>query len=247
MNPFANSLIIVIPCYNEYKRLNEKKYKSFLDQYDQAKIVFSDDGSTDNTYDILSRIRSSYPKKVFINQLSKNRGKAEAVRQGVLHCLNNELTFDKIAYLDADGSTSLEECYQISMNIKDSVKFAFGSRIMKIDTLIVRKVYRHFIGRFVATIISRQLDLEVYDTQCGCKVFETELARKIFNQGFISRWLFDVEIFHRIIKLYGKENMNVVCREVPLNSWIDTADSKVRISYFFKMWIDLISIKRKYK
>ena len=241
------SLTIVIPCYNEFERLQEGSFETFLRQDNNTKIVFSNDGSTDRTLDKLNAIRSIAPDKVFINSLEKNAGKAEAIRQGVLYCFAGNLQSDRIAYLDADGATSLSECHSISQNINDDVLFAFGSRILKIDNNIIRKPYRHLIGRILATVISSQLKIHVYDTQCGCKVFRSDLAREVFSERFISKWLFDVEIFHRIIRLYGKDKMRHICREIPLQNWIDTADSKVRFTYSFKIWYDILRIKRKYR
>ena len=197
--------------------------------------------------EILNAIKSMAPDKVFINSLEKNKGKAEAIREGVLYCFANNMLFDRIGYLDADGATSLEECQSISRYINETVIFAFGSRILKIDSNIVRKPYRHIIGRILATVISGQLKIHVYDTQCGCKVFSSDLAKEVFSETFISKWLFDVEIFHRIIRLYGKEQMGQICREIPLHDWIDTADSKVSFAYSFRIWYDILRIKRKYR
>ena len=242
-----NSLVIVIPCYNEYERLNTGSYEAFLKENNNTRIIFSNDGSTDNTIEKLNAIRSIAPDKVFINSLEKNKGKAEAIREGVLYCFTSDLQFDRIAYLDADGATSLEECQSISQQIGESVIFAFGSRILKIDSNIVRKPYRHIIGRVLATVISGQLKIHVYDTQCGCKVFSSDLAKEVFSERFISKWLFDVEIFHRIIRLYGTEKMRHICREIPLQDWIDTADSKVSFAYSFRIWYDILRIKRKYR
>ncbi len=242
-----SSLIIVIPCYNEYERLHTGSYEAFLKQHNNTRIIFSNDGSTDKTSEKLSEIRSLSPDKVFICSLEKNKGKAEAIREGVMYCFANNLQFDRIAYLDADGATSLEECQSISQYINESVIFAFGSRILKIDSNIVRKHYRHIIGRILATVISGQLKIHVYDTQCGCKVFRSDLAKNVFNEKFISKWLFDVEIFHRIIRQYGKEKMQQICREIPLQNWIDTANSKVSFAYSFRIWYDVLRIRRKYR
>src|SRR5665647_1615086 len=137
-----NSLVIVIPCYNEYERLNTGSYDAFLKENTNTRIIFSTDGFTDNRIEKLNAIRSIAPDKVFINSLEKNKGKAEAIREGVLYCFTSDLQFDRIAYLDADGATSLEECQSISRYINESVIFAFGSRILKIDSNIVRKHYR---------------------------------------------------------------------------------------------------------
>lgn len=239
-------LAIVIPCYNEAQRLKIERYINFLETYNKVLLCFVNDGSTDATCEVVEQLKTNYPLQVLLVNLEGNRGKAEAVRTGIFRCLK-EFNFKNIAYLDADLSTSLEECVTIGEQVEVATSFAFGSRISKLDTIIDRKRYRFFIGRCIATLISKQLDLNVYDTQCGCKIFKRELASLIFQEEFKSRWLFDVEIFHRLIALYGKEQLRHIAEEVPLQSWIDTDDSKVPFSYFFKLWYDLYSIGEVYK
>lgn len=239
-------LCIVIPSYNEANRLNINDFNFFLNTHKDVLICFVNDGSRDNTKTILEQLASNFKENCTLLSLDKNQGKAAAVRQGFLFSKEN-FSFNKIAYLDSDLATSLEECYQISKLIKDKTIFAFGSRISKIDTQIDRKKHRFLIGRFIATLISKQLNLKVYDTQCGCKVFKSEIVTKIFKEKFISKWLFDVEIFHRLIKLFGKQEMLKICKEVPLNVWIDKDESKVKMTYFFTLWKDLLYIRNKYK
>ncbi|MFB6341516.1 glycosyltransferase [Saccharicrinis sp. FJH62] len=240
-------LAIIVPCYNESRRLNPDEYASFLKKQYPVKIIFSNDGSTDDTLIILQKIQDIDEKRVFIHTLDQNKGKAMAIFEGYNYCTRENISFDKLAYLDADGATSLEECYELSQKIKDNVVFVFGSRILKIDNNINRKRYRHLLGRVIATFISIQLDIKVYDTQCGCKIFEKQLASKVFKERFISRWLFDVEIFHRILKLYGRKNIKAIAREVPLQRWIDPGESKVSFAYGIKLWFDLLKIGRKYR
>lgn len=238
-------LCIVIPCYNEEKRLDKDRFFSFLKLQKKVLLCFVNDGSSDNTFKLLNEIKATYPNSVEAISTKKNEGKAEAVRTGILHC-NAHFKHKKIAYLDADLATTLDECFEISELVSDETVFAFGSRIKKIDTNIERKGYRFLIGRVIATFISRQLNLGVYDTQCGCKIFDAELSKSIFRKKFISKWLFDVELFHRIIKIYGVEKMCKISKEVPLKSWIDYDESKVKMTYFFKLWLDLYQIKKAY-
>jgi hypothetical protein len=113
--------------------------------------------------------------------------------------------------------------------------------------VIERSSYRFFIGRIIATVISYILKLNVYDTQCGCKIFSKELAEVVFKDTFVSKWLFDVEIFDRIIKFYGRKKVLEKMLEVPLLRWVDRGDSKVKSSYFFKLWIDLYKINKMIK
>jgi hypothetical protein len=42
------------------------------------------------------------------------------------------------------------------------------------------------------------------DTQCGAKVMDREIASKMFNKKFITKWLFDVELFMRMKRYFGK-------------------------------------------
>jgi len=102
------------------------------------------------------------------------------------------------------------------------------------------------VGR-LATVISKSLKLSIYDSQCGCKIFNPHLANKIFDHPFLSKWLFDVEIFFRAIKIFGKENIKKHIKEIPLREWVDTPDSKVSPWYFFRLWWDLYKISKNYK
>lgn len=239
-------MVIIIPCYNEYNRLGRESFTYFLKSNPQIKIIFSDDASVDNTTDLLEQIQAEFKSQIHICRLSKNQGKAEAIRNAVLYAYNQNLSFSKIAYIDADLSVSLEECLSLSTNLTDKTLLVFGSRISKIDNTIVRSNFRHYSGRFVATLIANLLKISVYDTQCGCKIFNAQLAREIFCEKFVSRWLFDVELFFRVINLYSREELKQLCMEIPLKTWIDKGGSKVKLSYFFGMWRDLYLIKKRY-
>ncbi len=242
-----NDITFVIPCYNEEFRLDVDNYKTSLTNNASIFILFVNDGSSDNTLHVLEDLAKLFPRQVAVLNLKSNKGKAEAVRSGVMHHLSTHPTVSIIGYLDADLATSLEEGYSLSsvMREKESLKFVFASRISKVGSTISRKTYRHLIGRVIATLISNILKLRVYDTQCGAKVFSKELAEFAFEKPFISKWLFDVEIFARMLskpELYSENNM----LEYPLDKWIDHDGSKVKWTYFFKLFIDLYRIKLKY-
>jgi len=239
-------ICFVVPCYNEETRLPVSEYLLFMKQFPDTIICFVNDGSTDNTHNLLLQIKSWNEDKVHIISYTDNVGKAEAVRKGIQYC-NSRLNHSHIAYLDADLSTPLQELLRLSGYINEEIEFVFGSRIMIIGTKIERKLLRHIVGRIIATFISTVLGIVVYDTQCGCKIFSKELSLQLFEEPFISKWLFDVELFARMINLYGKDRALKKMLEVPLMKWINKGDSKVRRTYFFKLWIDLYLINHKYK
>ncbi|GMN06819.1 hypothetical protein MTsPCn5_22080 [Croceitalea sp. MTPC5] len=239
-------MIIIVPCYNEAERLPKVRFLNFLKQNPDAKVLFVNDASTDNTLTVLESIEKQYPDQISILSNTHNMGKAESVRNGVLKVIQTTVDIT-IAYLDADLATSLEECYSYQKYVKQGKQFVFASRILKIGSIVERKFSRFLAGRIIATFISSILDLKVYDTQCGCKVFNTEVAKIAFKNPFISKWLFDVELFSRLLKHYGKSNAMAFMEEVPVKEWIDQGESKVKLTYFFKLWIDLYKIWKSHK
>ncbi|MCW5514958.1 glycosyltransferase [Muriicola sp. Z0-33] len=239
-------IAIIIPCYNEFDRLPLAEFKAFLSTNSTARICFVNDASTDNTQLRLDNLRTEFEGQVFILENKKNAGKAASVRLGVLHCHKNEIA-PVLAYLDADLATSLEECYSYLTHLSSGKNFVFASRILKIGSLVERKFSRFLFGRIIATFISNVLDIKVYDTQCGCKVFKTELAELLFNEPFISKWLFDVELFSRLLCYYGKEEALKSMDEIPVKKWVDQGDSKVKLSYFFRLWYDLYLIRKMHR
>lgn len=238
-------LSIVVPCYNEEKRLPVDAFRTFLKMHPHVQICFVDDGSSDRTIDILDELNESF-ENVEVVSYTPNKGKAEAVRTGINHC---NLMFDHqyIAYLDADLATPLEDCLELTDRFSSQINFVFGSRILKVGSHIERKKYRFLAGRIIATFISNILKLKVYDTQCGCKLFTKNISEVLFRDPFISKWLFDVEIFKRFTIIYGHDLAIKKMIEVPLKRWVDVGESKVSKLYFFKLWGDLLTIHRSYK
>ncbi|SHG66104.1 Glycosyltransferase involved in cell wall bisynthesis [Flavobacterium fluvii] len=237
---------IVIPCYNEEKGISNNEYSNFLNNNPEAFICFVNDGSKDNTLGVLNALKEKHPTQIDVLSLKKNSGKAEAVRAGINYC-NTNYRHQYIGYLDADLATTLEEFIELRNYLQGEIVFSFGSRIRKIGSTIKRENSRFLIGRVVATFISNILDIKVYDTQCGSKLFTKEISEILFKKEFISRWLFDVEIFFRMIHLFGKEKAIKKMIEVPLKLWVEKGDSKVKFTYGIKLWFDLFEIQRKYQ
>ena len=178
---------IVIPCYNEETRLASLKdeYFLFLNKHEDVLLCFINDGSSDATLEQLEILKTAFEKNVEVVSLTVNKGKAEAVRQGVLFC-NKKFNHKYIAYLDADLSTSFKECMRLVtyLDSHDEISFVFASRIAKTGAIIKRQIHRFLVGRIISMLISNVLGIEVYDTQCGCKVFKKELSGQIGRAHF---------------------------------------------------------------
>jgi hypothetical protein len=120
-----------------------------------------------------------------------------------------------------------------------------GSRVKLLGRHIHRNPRRHIIGRVFATVVSNVLRLPVYDTQCGAKLFRnTPEFQAILQQPFQSRWVFDVEILARLIRMNGRNPDTVAGKifEYPLHEWEDVGGSKLRPKDFLRAAIDVYQI-----
>jgi dolichyl-phosphate beta-glucosyltransferase len=237
---------IVIPCYNEEKRLNTSDLIDFI-KLNDINFCLVNDGSKDNTIKLLDTIKKESKGKAEIINLKSNVGKAEAVRTAFRDILVKK-KFDFIGYFDADLSTPLEEIYNLLQPFKTKdYYFTFGSRVKIIGKEIIRKAYRHYLGRVFATAVSHIIRMPVYDTQCGAKIFNVKMINEIFEEKFVSRWFFDIEIFLRYIKKYTLNNTMNTILEVPLNKWEDKGGTKLKLWDFLKVPVELLKIKLKYR
>ena len=238
--------IIIIPCYNEGKRLPVNIFSKFLSEQNLVQFVFVDDGSTDNTFQILKSLNSRFPKQTEILKLSKNSGKSEAVRLGMLLALSKKP--DLVGFWDADLSAPLSEIYRFVSIFSNfhKIRWVFGSRVKMLGREIKRNELRHYLGRVFATLVSLVLDLPVYDSQCGAKMFRAdEELENIISEKFKSKWIFDVELVARLIKCLrrtGKNSPQNIIYEIPLNTWLDIKESKLKIRDFLRAAIDLFLI-----
>ena len=207
---------------------------------------FVNDGSKDNTLDILNGIKQRFPEKIIVYDQQPNQGKAEAVRSGVISALAWK-EFDFIGFMDADMATPTSEIKMLlDVAILQQKKMVVGSRLKRLGVDIDRKTSRHFTGRVIASMISYILELPTYDTQCGAKIFQAGLAKQLFKDKFISKWLFDVELFFRAKIIFKEEIFNMVL-EQPLNQWNEKGDSKVSMWYSLKIPFEMYRMKRKYR
>lgn len=241
---------IIIPCYNEEKRLDLARFRDFACSSHNISFLFVNDGSTDNTLRLLQSLHASDPARMAILNLQPNRGKAEAVRQGLMSA--SDAHPDYVGFWDADLATPLDAIPQF-LEVAESrpaLEMIIGSRVKLLGRRIERRRSRHYLGRFFATAVSAVLGLEVYDTQCGAKLFRASAATAdLFRQPFCSRWIFDVEIIARLIQARrgkGLRQAEHVVYEFPLTEWKDIPGSKLRVSDFIRAAGELARIRNHY-
>lgn len=236
---------IVIPCYNEADRLPVDNFKGFIKRFPDICFCFVNDGSSDNTGQVLEELAGK--ETVTVINLETNQGKAEAVRSGINY-YHSRQGFELVGYWDADLATALDEIPRF-MEIFDQrphVQLVCGARLRKMGSEIERDWYRHYLGRVFASLVGLITGLPVYDSQCGAKLMKTPLATDIFHEPFITRWLFDVELLMRIITERGKEETLKAVFEIPLNGWQDKKGSKVTFLQFLRTPWEIFKIFRRY-
>ncbi|MEQ8788470.1 MAG: glycosyltransferase [Pirellulaceae bacterium] len=229
---------IVVPCYNEVERFDVARFREYVAQRRDVRFMLVNDGSSDETLSLLERLASSHPGNFDVLDLGRNQGKAEAVRQGMLAAWRDGA--DYVGFWDADLATPLEQIADFIrvLDQKPHLDAVFGSRILLPGRVIVRKEYRHWLGRLFNSVISRILSMPIYDTQCGAKMFRgTPEVRAVFEQPFTVNWIFDVEILARLIdgrRGSGSPRVYETVFEYPLDYWEDVAGSKLKPTDFLK-------------
>jgi dolichyl-phosphate beta-glucosyltransferase len=242
-------LALVVPCYNEADRLDPAAFLRFAAARPGLRLVMVDDGSRDRTWEILEQMRAAAPASVTIIRQPANRGKAEAVRTGMLDGFAQGAAL--VGFFDADLATPLDALDDFLAVLRDrpQVEFVLGSRVMLMGRDIRRKAARHYFGRMFATAVSVALDLPIYDTQCGAKVLRANAATAtLFERPFRSRWIFDVELIARYLQLPaapGEPPRRDRLYELVLPAWHDRPGSKLAWYDFARATVELGYIWRE--
>lgn len=222
------SLSVVIPCYDELANLRKgvlDKIKSFLDKKKISyEVIIVDDGSKDGSIEFVKEFVKENPKFQLI--INKHTGKAGAVTAGMLQAKG-----EYVLFTDMDQATPIEEVNNLLPFINEKgYDIVIGSRTIGGLGYPLSRLVLHEGGIFLRKLIAGLP--EIYDTQCGFKIFRHDAAQKIFTKfsvlhnGFkeISssavQFGFDVELL-----LIGK-NLGYKIKEVPVH-WLYVESRRV--------------------
>lgn len=243
----APETVLVVPCYNEAARLSVEAFDRFLGSNPRVGFLLVNDGSRDDTLQVLRAIAARHRDGVVeVLDLGRNRGKAEAVRLGLLHSLERSSTF--VGFWDADLATPLEAVIDFRGLLFDrpALDWVIGARVKLLGRRIDRQALRHYLGRVFATAASLTLGIAVYDTQCGAKLFRrTPVLEAVLQESFASRWVFDVELIGRYLNAWRRQGDAIPearIMEYPLHCWQDVRGSKVSPTDFFRAFLELVGI-----
>lgn len=238
---------LVIPCYNEERRLSVDTFISELSENPDLTLLFVNDGSNDNTIKVIENICVAAPERALSLSLDRNRGKGEAVCAGMLYLLEKG-SYSPIGFWDADLAVPLSEIHDFLDVFRQNpdVHIVIGSRVHLAGRLIERVNIRHYLGRLFATVMCWTFGFAIYDTQCGAKLFDREVLLPVVQEPFCSRWIFDVEIIIRLSRLpYLKDQKNWLF-EVPVKEWKNVSGTKRTVSTYSNAFFDYVKLIRKY-
>jgi dolichyl-phosphate beta-glucosyltransferase len=236
---------IVVPVYNESDKISASitQITTFMRTYAESfELVIVDDGSEDNTVEIVEEYMTKEPAIRLIKNLHK--GKGPTVRTGVLAAQG-----DLIYMCDTDLSSPISEIKKLSVWIKDQdYDVAIASREGVGAERIDEPFYRHFMGR-IFNLVVRMIALPgIQDSQCGFKLYRGTAAKEIFSKLKIygedapvqkKAYLgaFDVEV------LYLAKKLGYKVRVVPV-SWKYVNTTRLNPAMdSLKMFRDVLKIK----
>ncbi len=235
----SSRTMIVVPCYNEAKRLDQSAFLDFLAASPATDFVFVNDGSKDATLDVLCALRDANPARITVVDLAQNSGKAEAVRQGLIAATQMDAAF--IGYWDADLATPLDAIDEFSRILNKFVEtqVIFGARRIMLGHRIERTIGRRMVSKICATLARQAVRLPIGDTQCGAKLMRNSpLLRNAITNPFTAGWLFDVELFARLSMQMNDKRFAFY--EQPLSEWTEIAGSKVSATAILKSGIRML-------
>ena len=244
------TLTLVVPCYREANRLQPERFVEFLDATEGTRLLFVDDGSPDETPRVLAALAAQRPARVEILALTRNVGKGEAVRQGLLRALETDT--ELVGFWDADLATPLEliDDFRAVLATRSDIHWVLGSRWRGLGRHIHRRASRHYASRVFATVASLLLGLPIYDTQCGAKLFRAnEMLRRTLAEPFGARWVFDVEMLARLVAESRSGRVppvETLAYELPLSRWVHDGHSHLGWSDFLVAIGDLFMIWARY-
>ena len=232
-------LSIIVPAHNEEKSLYQtiKSFDKYLSQqpYDYE-IIIVNDGSTDKTEEIAKKLAVEINGLRLINN-KINTGKGAAVRQGLLKAKGEYQLF-----IDADNSSSIDHLEKVWAYFKQGYDIVIGSRSSKdvksACQVVSQPLWKRFLGTGGNYIIRVLAVKNIWDTQCGFKIFTKKTVEDIISKTTINRFAFDIEI------LALAQALNYKIAIIPIN-WINSFDSNVGIKGYFLTLKDVFKIKLK--
>lgn len=226
-------LSIIIPAYNEETRLPNtlEQVSNFIQQQTyQSEVLIIENGSSDRTFEIAQDFAHSHPHIQAIHMV--DRGKGLAVREGMLRAAGQYHFM-----CDADLSMPIAEIKRFIPPALKNFDIAIASREAPGAVRYNEPGYRHWGGRGTNLLIRWFALPGLHDTQCGFKMFRSDITKDIFSHQTITNWSFDIELLY-IARLRGYRIL-----EIPI-PWYFNSETKLNpVKDALNMAIDIFTIR----
>lgn len=231
-------LSVVIPAFNEGKRIagTLEATDSYLKKRDYAyEIIVVDNGSNDNTCDIVKEYQEHGVRNVVRLCLSESVGaKGSAVKLGIMDHAQGEY----IMFMDADNATPVSEIEKFWPCLEsEGYQVVIGSRYVR-QSNVTRKqpLYRVVLSRLSNLLIQLLAVPGIHDTQLGFKIFTRQAAKDVFSRVTIPGWGFDMEVL-TVARILGYRTKEVGVL------WHEQGGSHVPLTAYLQSLLDLFKIK----
>ena len=210
---------IVVPVRNEERDLapSVRRLAGYLRESFpfSARITVADNGSTDATWAIASRLARELPEVRAVHMDLPGRGRA-------LRAIWSQSEAEVLAYMDVDLSTDLNALLPlVAPLLSGHSDLAIGTRLAR-GSQVVRGPKREIISRGYNLLLRTLMGARFSDAQCGFKAIRRDPARALLPLTQDIGWFFDTEL------LVLAERAGLRIHEIPVD-WIDDLDSRVDI------------------
>ena len=210
---------IVVPVRNEERDLapSVRRLVSYLRECFPftARVTIADNGSTDATWAIASRLARELPGVRAIHMDLPGRGRA-------LRAIWSQSDAEVLAYMDVDLSTDLNALLPlVAPLLSGHSDLAIGTRLAR-GSRVIRGPKRELISRSYNLLLRTFMGARFSDAQCGFKAIRRDQARALLPLTQDTGWFFDTEL------LVLAERAGLRIHEIPVD-WVDDLDSRVDI------------------
>ena len=228
-------LSVILPAYNESGRIGGTliDISDFLSRQPyKSEIIVVDDGSTDGLAKFVESYIETIPSLKLI-QYTKNRGKGYAVKIGMINAIGKYRLF-----MDADNSVTIDHVAKFLEQAHRGYDVVVGSILLPHirDAVEMNGRHRIFLRKVTKFIRSLVVNIDVYDTQRGFKLFSEKAAKKLFTLQRVERFGFDIEL------LALAKGAQYKIKEISVK-WINPTGSKVTPLSYIQSFIELLSIR----
>ena len=245
----------VLPSYNESLNLNKllNDFKKFFKSKKiEVQIIIVDDGSTDNSIEIINAFIKEKDSKKFIVKIlkhKKNLGLGRALKTGFEYCFIKGKKDDVIVTMDTDNSHTVSLSYKMVEKIFYEKKDILIASRYQLDSKIKGLNYLRILLSFGAAILYKMFfPIEnVKDYTSGFRAFRLGVIKNAWkkNKTFFSEIGFSASA-DIILKLYGYKD-KIIFAEIPINLRYDLKKGVSKMKVFNTIYLNIALIfKRKF-